>query len=254
MIRWVVDAADAVVCVNQHLMNRTALVFPETKNKLSVIHNGFNLQKNSDQVFNRLELCQELGWNKDDLIVTFIGLLREKKGVVTLAKAIEKVNVDYAHIRLMVIGPDISGIERLMVGDLWEKIRNNHLVHLTGLISRNEVLSWASIADVVCIPSLEDGMANGLLEGMSMGLCPITTTILNDVVIDGENGLVVEPGNENELAEAFEKLYQNKKLISHFGAKAKKDIENNYTPREEAEAYIKLFTKILEERNENSPL
>lgn len=248
MIRWVVDAADAVVCVNRHLMNRTALVFPETKDKLSVIHNGFNLQKKSDLVFQRSELCDKLGWNKDDLIVTFIGLLREKKGVVTLAKAIEKANADHAHIRLLVIGPDISGVEKLMVGDLWKKVCEDHLVHLTGLIPREEVLSWASVADAVCIPSLDDGMANGLLEGMSMGLCPITTTILNDVVIDGENGLVVEPGNEDELADAFEKLYWNKELIPLFGARARKDIEINYTPREEAEAYVKLFTEILEGR------
>lgn len=248
MIRWVVDAADAVVCVNRHLMNRTALVFRETKDKLSVIHNGFNLQKKGDLVFDRSDLCNKLGWNEDDLIVTFIGLLREKKGVVTLAKAMEKANANNTHIRLLVIGPDISGIEKMMVGDLWKKICGDNLVHLTGLIPREEVLSWASVADVVCIPSLDDGMANGLLEGMSLGLCPITTTILDDVVADGENGLVVEPGNEDDLAEAFEKLYNNRELISLFGSKSQKDIEDNYTPREEAEAYVKLFTRILEDR------
>lgn len=248
MIRWVVDSADAVVCVNRHLMNRTALVFRETRDKLSVIHNGFNLQKREELVRDKIELCKKLGWHDDDLIVTFIGLLREKKGVVTLAKAIEKVNSNNAHIRLLIIGPDISGIEKMMIEDLWRKICGDNLVYITGLIPREEVLSWASAADVVCIPSLDDGMANGLLEGMSLGLCPITTTILDDVVVNRENGLVVEPGDEDKLAEAFEELYCNKDLIALFGGKSKKDIEDNYTPRKEAEAYVELFTKILEGR------
>ena len=245
MIQWVINSADAVVCVNQHLMNRTNLIFKEAKNKVSVIHNGFNLPKNKSLPFNREGLCENYGWSKDDLIVTFIGILREKKGVVTLAKAIEKANENNPHIRLLVIGPDVTGVEKQLVGPLWKKLCNQNLIRVTGLIPREDVLSWAELADTVCIPSLDDGMANGLLEGMSLGLCPITTTILNDVVRDQENGLLVEPGDVDELVNAFEYVYNHRDIAKEFGRKSKEEIKKEYTPEAEAAKYIALFNKIL---------
>lgn len=66
--------------------------------------------------------------------------------------------------------------------------------------------------------------------------------------------MVIEPGNVEELAKAFEELYSNKTLVKKYGESAREHIRNDFKPEHEAEKYIALFTKILEERNEHSTL
>lgn len=254
VIKWVVDEADAVVAVNEHLRHRAVVAFKEISRKTVTISNGFDFSRLDAVALSSRDAVKEWGWAEDDLILTFIGSLREKKGVAVLLKALERVNSLNVHVRLLVVGPAISGAEKAAVGHIWSRLVERNIVRYTGQIPRDLVLSNASVADAVCIPSIEDGMANGLLEGMAIGLCPITTTILGDVVENRIHGLVIEPGNVEELAKAFEELYSNKTLVKKYGESAREHIRNDFKPEHEAEKYIALFTKILEERNEHSTL
>ena len=254
VIKWVVDEADAVVAVNEHLRHRAGIAFKEIRKKTITISNGFDCRS-----LDTVELCdrsmiKEWGWDEENLIVTFIGSLREKKGAAVLLKALNEVNGSKVHVRLLVVGPAISGADKAAVGDIWNYLVDQNIIRYTGQISREWVLSNASVADVVCIPSLDDGMANGLLEGMAIGLCPITSTVLGDVVDDQVHGLTVEPGNVEELVKAFEKLYSDKSLIKKYGESARQHIYDDFKPEREAEKYIDLFTKILEERDEHTTL
>ncbi len=254
VIKWVVDEADAVVAVNEHLHHRAVVAFKEISKKTVTISNGFDFSKLDTVALSSRDAVKEWGWDEDDLILTFIGSLREKKGVAVLLKALERVNSLNVHVRLLVVGPAISGAEKAAVGRVWSRLVERNIVRYTGQIPRDLVLSNASVADAVCIPSIEDGMANGLLEGMAIGLCPITTTILGDVVENRIHGLVVEPGDVGELAKAFEELYNDKTLVRKYGESAREHIRNDFKPEHEAEKYIALFKKILEERNEHSTL
>ncbi|HFH9839315.1 TPA: glycosyltransferase family 4 protein [Streptococcus suis] len=254
VIKWVVDEADAVVAVNEHLHNRATVAFKEIRSKTVTITNGFDLNNIHTIELLDKSTVKDWGWDENDLVISFIGSLREKKGVSILLKALEKVNVENVHVRLLVVGPAISGAEKVVLGHLWNRLVERNIIRYTGQISRDLVFSNASVADAICIPSLEDGMANGLLEGMAIGLCPITTTILEDVVENRVHGFVVEPGNVEELVEVFEELYNDRSLIRKYGEIAREHICNDFKPEHEAEKYIALFTKILESRNEYTAL
>lgn len=250
VVKWVVDEANAIVCVNEHLKHRATVAFKEIRNKTLTIPNGFDCSK--------ADLCQKQnrsvlvkwGWSKDDLILAFIGTLREKKGVAVLMKSLQMVNSLNVHVRLFVVGPSIGGAEKVAIGNIWNDLVKNNIIRFTGQVPREDVLFNASVADAICIPSLDDGMANGLLEGMAIGLCPITTTVLGDVVRDGDNGIVVEPGNACALVEAIELLYKDRILLRKYGERSRKIIRDFFRPEQEAQKYIHLFKKILEEKNE----
>ena len=246
--KWVLDECDAIVSVNNHLMNRTLTAFKELKNKICCIKNGFQCQDIKHNIELKNTIIEKNTWNKTDTIITFIGSLREKKGTVILAKAIKQLVDKDFHVRLMVIGPDISGAEKIIIGNLWEELKENHIIYVTGQIPRIQVLDYASIADVVCMPSLDDGMANGLLEGMSVGLCPVTTTIMNDVITDKENGRIVKPGDVLELTQALIDVITDKDLLISYGKLARETIIKKHNPKLEAENYIKLFENILDKK------
>lgn len=246
--KWVLDECDAIVTVNHHLMNRTLTVFKEVKNKICCIENGFQYKPIKCNIELKKTIIKQNAWNQTYPIITFIGSLREKKGTVILVKAIKQIVEKNIPIKLMVIGPDISGVEKMIIGNLWEELKKEHIIYVTGQIPRPDVLDYASIADIVCIPSLDDGMANGLLEGMSAGLCPVTTTIMNDVIIDKKNGRLVKPGDISELTQALIDVISNKELSVSYGKAAKETIIQKHNPKLEAERYIKIFEKTLSEK------
>lgn len=246
--KWVLDECDSIITVNHHLMNRTLTVFKEVKDKICCIENGFLYKDIESNNTLKQQIIEKNGWSENDPIITFIGSLREKKGTVILAKALRQIVEKNIPVRLMVIGPDISGAEKMIIGSLWEELKEKHIIYITGQIPRTEVLHYASIADVVCIPSLDDGMANGLLEGMSVGLCPITTTIMNDVVTDKENGRVVKAGDISGLADTIVDVISNKEKLKLYGDSARETIIQKHNPKLEAKRYIKVFEDILKRK------
>jgi len=249
VIQWVVNGADKVVCVNEHLKHRLLLTFPELKNKSLVIPNGVIAQKQTiSKEDSRKRINEVTGWKNEDLVFVFIGTLREKKGVVPLARALD---ICYnSGIKLLVVGPDIGSVETKMCGNLWKMLKANNIIYTTGHMPREEVNNWVIGGDVVIMPSLDDGMANGLLEGMALGLCPLATEIFADIIEHNHNGIIVPCNDAKLLAEALNNLYKKRELIIELGVKAKRSIETNHNPQAEASKYIKLFETVLKNETE----
>lgn len=243
VIQWIVDGSSKLISVNSHLRDRLLLAFPDVNEKTLVIPNSApKIQPNISCIESRQRVAEVSGWNDQDLRLVFIGTLREKKGVATLLKALRDAR-EKRSVRLLVIGSELGSIERRMCGDMWDSLRQDNTLYCTGQVSRKEVKNWALGCDAVVMPSLDDGMANGLLEGMSLGLCPIATTIFCDVVNDS-NGFVVPPGDSECLASTFVCLDSNREWLVKKGKQAKKDVEK-YTAKEEATSYLNTFTEIL---------
>lgn len=250
VVQWVVNGATNIVCVNEHLKQRMLLAFPDASNKTSVISNGVvasNEIISKEESRNRIN--QVTGWKKEDLIFVFTGTLREKKGVVPLVKALEICNNDL--IKLLVVGPEIGSVEAKLCGTLWNKLKADNIIYTTGHLPRNEVNNWMIGSDVVIMPSLDDGMANGLLEGMALGLCPVVSDVFIDVIQQDKNGLIVSCNDSKSLAEVFNELSKNRDLINSLGINAKKSIENNHKPEIEAQKYLHLFKTILSNGKNN---
>lgn len=244
VVQWVVNGANYVVCVNEHLKRRMLLAFPDASNKTSVIANGViahNVGIGKEE--SRKRINQVTGWRNEDLIFVFTGTLREKKGVVPLVKSLEICNND--SIKLLVVGPEIGSVEAKLCGTIWNKLKANNVIYTTGHLPRNEVNDWLVGSDVVIMPSLDDGMANGLLEGMALGLCPVVSDVFTDVIQQDKNGLIVPCNDTKSLVEVFNKLSSDRDLITTLGNNAKKSIEINHKPEIEAQKYLQLFKTIL---------
>ena len=177
------------------------------------------------------------------MIATFIGTLREKKGVETLASAMDSLSVD-TRLRLLVIGPPPGKLERLICGEAWDRLVERGLVWTTGRIPLGEVAAWACGADIVTMPSIDDGMANGLLEGMAVGLCPVATEIFSDVVADRRNGIAVPSSDHQALADALEALADDPGRLAILGAAARAAMARRQPPTEAGE-YVTLFSDLL---------
>lgn len=244
---FVIDRADAAVSVNHHLRDRAIKLFPHQAGKISVIANSIEAIPQVDRTAARRRLLTEQGWPDDALVLCFIGAFREKKGCVELTSAVEAAARTNPRIRLLLISPPLGSAERLILGKRLERLSEAGLVSRIGPLDRGEIHAACSGADVLVMPSIDDGLANGLLEGMAAGLCPLVSKVFADTVEHLHHGFIVDRVSPARLAEAIEWLDQNRAAVAHMGAAARAVVAK-MRPEREAAAYLDLFRELLAKR------
>ena len=101
--------------------------------------------------------------------------------------------------------------------------------------------------DITVLPSLyKEGLPNVLLESMSMGVPVISSNIggVSEIVIDGETGLMVEPGDKLALANAIIKVWEDKKNYQEMKKKARKLITNKFNKAKQFDNFAAYFQSI----------
>lgn len=250
-VHWTLEHASAIACVNRHLMRRTLTAFPEMSNKTIVTKNGINASKYEkvvcESTLNRQDLLDQYGWEESDLVLSFSGNLREKKGVITLVRALKQANDAGCNVRLLVIGPDLNRPESMMVGDLWKELQDRNIVRITGHLDRASVPAMIYATDVACYPSNEDGMANSLLESMALGKASIATTVFDDVITDGEDGLIIPIDDVDALVHAFKVMHADTASRNNMGKRAKEKVSHEFSCEAEVATYMRLFHVVMEQ-------
>ncbi len=151
--------------------------------------------------------------------VVFVGALIRRKGVHLLLEAWHRLGFKNA--------------ELLLVGQVHEEIRpaleqwGGPTVKLAGFLPRPE-LAYREAA-VHVLPSSCEGSAKTTYEAAACGLPQITTREAGDVVIDGQNGLIIPPENVEALATALERLYNDRSWCAALGAEGRRRVENEFT-------------------------
>src|SRR5207248_10763712 len=109
-------------------------------------------------------------------------------------------------------------------------------VTFLGPLTQEEVRAEYAAADVFALPCRRlangdrDGLPNVILEAMAHGL-PVVTTPLRgggEAVVDGECGLLVEPGNEHDLAAALDEVLVDSVLRARLGAQARERVRERF--------------------------
>jgi len=129
--------------------------------------------------------------------------------------------------------------------DLAGELRIGGSVDFRGHV--DQVTDWLSLADIFVLPSLQEGMPNALLEAMACGLPPVATRIggVEDIVIDGENGVLAEPGDAASLAIGLRRLLADEGLRSNIAAQALQTIRESYTIDNAVPRYLGLYQRLL---------
>jgi glycosyltransferase involved in cell wall biosynthesis len=101
-------------------------------------------------------------------------------------------------------------------------------IEIQGFVHPNDRLALLHSADVFVFPSYFEGFAQVIIEAMACGLPVITTTatVGPEVIKNGEQGFIIEPGNDLALKNAMDYFIQNPGAIEPMGKKARKVVES----------------------------
>ncbi len=122
------------------------------------------------------------------------------KGILNFLNAVEPVLEPTTSILLAGEGPDRPRVER------WLTEHPHVDVRLLGHLSQDEVVACLALSDIAILPSLRDPNPLSIIEAMWAAL-PVLNSIncgnWPETVINGENGWLVDPANEDELQRAL---------------------------------------------------
>jgi glycosyltransferase involved in cell wall biosynthesis len=159
--------------------------------------------------------------------IMFVGKLAESKGINTLVDAACAIRPRFPDLRLWLVGPADPGTkERLL--ERAAAAGASDLLVLTGFLDRSQLPGYLSRGHVFAAPSrFEGGPGFVYLEAMACGLPVIGTegSGANEVVKQGETGLLVPPDDVEALASALENLLASPAQCARLGENARLFVE-----------------------------
>jgi len=217
LARWALSSADAVVVLSDQWKYSLVPYAPEAR--WSVIHNGVSVPS------------ETRAKSEGPTTFLFLGNLGSGKGVLDLVEATRRLLETGEDCRVLIAGNETEGgeVERLLT-TVQQNGLSSHIDYL-GVISGSAKDETMRSADVIVLPSYAEGLPMALLEGMAYGLAVLSTNVggIPELVSEGRDGILIEPGDIDALARAMHKLSADKLLAEHMGRAARQKIINEYS-------------------------
>ena len=231
--RWLeginVCQAQEVVCISE-VLKGYLMRYGVPALKLQVIPNGvdhraFAPGDPDEGLKERLALQHRV-------VIGYIGSFEFFAGVpgfVAMAQAICKAD---RRVVFLLVG---DGQARLEIQGRAAALGLTEHFRFIGRVPHDQVPAYLRVMDIVVSPYRHEYLFYNspmkLLEYMAMGKATVSTALgqIKEVVADGENGMLYEPGNYDSMGARLLELVRNPKLRQQLGLKARKTIERNWT-------------------------
>lgn len=197
--------ADGVVLQTNHNKD----YFNYIKDKCIVIPNPIDLKENAGVA---------LKTKKKNKIVT-VGRLVPQKNQLMLIDAFDEFLKDHVNYQLIIYG---EGPYRETLENRIKELKLENKVILFG--STNNVFDETKDAKIFVLTSDYEGMPNALIEAMCLGLPVISTKVsgADDLIIDGENGYLIDLNDKEKLIEKMNYIVENNKIAKTLGVESTK--------------------------------
>lgn len=253
LTRWYLPLETRVV--NSRLVDRVTVVSAETQtfcvseqrmraDKLVFIANGVAAARFDPRQWPpaaRLALRQALGVDREARLLICVGRLDAVKGQATLLRALVQVAAAQPAVLLLLAG---DGPERPRLTALAAELGVADRVRLLG--ARDDVPRLLALGELFVLPSLQEGMPNAVLEAMAAGLPVVGTAVggVPELVVDGETGVLVPPGDATALADALLALLAAPARAAEMGRRGRQRAAQAFSQ----EAMCRQVEQLLTER------
>jgi glycosyltransferase involved in cell wall biosynthesis len=227
----VLRRCDRVIVIGNHWQDFVVKEVGLDPRRVVLIHNGapasvWATDKMSDQA-PRLLMLGELG---------------TRKGTPELVAALATRELRRTEWTATLAGNGPVDQFRKTIGSLGLSDR----IHLPGWQNVDQVRALLGAADILLLPSRQEGLPMAILEAMASGVAVISTPVgaIPDAIIDGETGLLVPPGNVGALSDAILKLLHNPALRQRLAVNARARFERMFTIDRTADAIATVYREL----------
>lgn len=257
-----------IVAISNANKKTLAELFPQYKNKISVIHNGIDLTwwqsqflrfGNDDWKNIKKNIFKT---HESTLIILSIAELHERKGLKYLIEAFPEIAKKYPNVKLAIVGEEfapprrgsllklgspsasLEGGERNNLENLIKKLDIENRVILLG--RRKEIPRILKSSNIFVLPSVREGFGLVNLEAMACPLPVVATKAggIPEIVVDGETGFLVEPKNPHAIFKALDKLISDPNLRIKMGENGLTRVRKSFDAKKMAEEYEKIYSTL----------
>ena len=180
---------------------------------------------------------------EDKVKLLFLGEIGQRKGVFDIIEVLGK-NREYFKDKIILKIGGNKEVQKLI--KKLEDYKLSDFVKFEGWISGEKKIHLLNWTDILILPSYNEGLPIAILEAMSYGKAIISSPVggIPEIVMHGQNGILVKPGNQNELFNAICFFIKNKDEIKTFGNKSKEIIQP-YFPEAVLSDLLKIYKNLL---------
>ncbi|HOO00871.1 MAG TPA: glycosyltransferase [Syntrophales bacterium] len=206
------------------------------RKKIDVLKLGLDLEEiESIDKKPKFHLAAELDIRPDRVNCAYLGQLYAPKGVHDLIEAFSVVRKDFPQAHLYVVGDHIIEEYEKYRSRLYKMVVDlglDDVVTFTGW--REDALQILSLMDILIHPSFSEGGPRIVLEAMAFGKAVVATRVgvVREVIKDGLNGFLIDPGKPAAIAEKLTLLLKSKALRMEMGRRARETIWSEYNVEE----------------------
>jgi glycosyltransferase involved in cell wall biosynthesis len=211
--------------------------------EVTVVHDGIDVAK--VQGLPRLDAHVEFWLPHGVPLVMNVGALVGHKGQAHLIDAMPLVMREVPDAHLVILG---EGELRTPLERQLKDLHLERVVRMPGF--REDVLSLMKSADLVAMSSVTEGLGSAVLDAMAMGLAVVGTRAggIPEVVVHGETGLLVPPGEPKPLAAAIVRLLKDPELRSRYGQAGQARVEKHFGVDALVEGTLAVYRELARDR------
>jgi L-malate glycosyltransferase len=234
-IRHALMRSDAVTAVSHWLRDETHRLLAFDR-PIDVIHNFFAPREPRRS---RTAVREELGLRASEALVLHVSNLRPVKRIDLLLDAVARMRPQGGLKLLLVAGDDfapfVDHVSRLGIADrviVRERV--------------NDIEDYLQAADVGLFTSELESFCLSILEAMFFGVPSVATRVggIPEVVVDGESGVLVSPGDADALARAVENLIADPARRAAMGKAARRRAREFFSADAIVPKYEELYRRV----------
>jgi len=232
----VANARHVVACTSYLTGYVLELVGRDLSGKVSTVRHGLDLA----------ELPPPVRVPDATTLILAVGQLKERKGFVQLIRACGALRDLGYRFRCRIVG---DGPQREELEALIHRWSLEDVVTLCGALRHDRVIEQYRSATMFVLPCIRtgdgdvDGIPNVLAEAMALAVPVISTTLpaIEELVSDGEDGLLIHPGDDAELVAAMRRLLDEPDLRRALGAGGRRTVVETF----DVESNVQRFASTL---------
>lgn len=223
---WVTSKATSALTHAQSLV-------PEITPRSSVIHNGLAIPA---------EVPAPLPFESPRLVC--LGRLAPQKGFDMAIAVVASLRPRFPHLRLIIAG---DGLEREALTQQAAACGISQAVEFTGWIAPEQVFGLMNTATLVLMPSRWEGLPSVALQAGAMARPVVATRVggLPEVIVHQQTGLLIEPDESEQLAEAIIFLLDHPDVARQLGQAARQRVQDVFSMEQCVDAYDTIYQKLL---------
>lgn len=213
--------------------------------KFSTIYSGMELDWFLKADVDPVAVRREFGIPEGAPVVGKIARLFPLKGHDQLLDAAPSIVERHPNVRFLLIGDGVL-YERLRERAAGAGILDNFV--FAGLIDRERIPEVLSAMDVLVHTSLREGLARALPQALAMGKPCVSFDIdgAPEVVIEGETGYIVRPGDAGGLADAISRLLADPELRARMGEAGRRRVDPAFRAETMVEEISAVYRMLID--------